>query len=42
MTTILNTLLQFLLQLAALIVNFIIAGLTLFLDFIRSLVGLAS
>lgn len=42
LTVILNTLLGFLLQFATLIVNFIISALNLFLDFFRSLVGLAS
>ncbi len=37
----LNTLLAFLLQSVTLIVNFFISILTLFLDFIRSIVGLA-
>jgi hypothetical protein len=42
LTAILNTLLGFLLQFATLIVGFLISVLNLFLDFFRSLVGLAS
>ncbi len=41
-TNILNLLLGFLLSLVTLIVNFIIAGLQLFLHFFQSLVGIVS
>ena len=41
-TDILNLILQLLLQLVTLIVNFFIAGLQLFLHFFQSLVGMVS
>jgi len=42
LATVLGAVLGFLLQLATLIVGFLISALTLFLDFFRGLVGLAS